>query len=76
MAPYQNQLDVRNMTMQFKNKQRESLSVMKNICTSPSIHDFASKTMTGGGKFLYQCNVGLDYLSGRINAVTDIKNLG
>lgn len=64
------------MTTQFKIKQRESLSVMKNICTSPSIQEFASKTMTGGGKFIKQCNVGIDYLSGRINAVTDIKNLG
>jgi hypothetical protein len=46
---------------------------MKNVCTSPSIQDLASKTLTGG-KFVKQCNVGVDYLSGRINAMTDLKN--
>lgn len=73
VAPYQNQLDTRNMTRQFKDKQRQSLSLMKNVCTSPSIQDLASKTLTGG-KFVKQCNVGVDYLSGRINAMTDLKN--
>lgn len=76
VAPYQNQMDVRNQTEQFKNKQKKSLSVMQNLCNTPSIQDFASKTMKVGGKFIKQCNVGLDYLSGRINAMTDIKMLG
>jgi hypothetical protein len=57
----------------FKSKQKESINIIREQCLSPSLQDLASKTTNG--KFIKQCNVGLEYLSGRINAVNDLREM-